>query len=88
MSPTAAPPPDVDGFLDRLHADGYGVGVRERLLAHALLARYAESGRLPEDPGERLLLLEPLLSRNEGEQRRFGGVVAAYLREPRSGPDT
>ncbi|HEX9938823.1 MAG TPA: hypothetical protein VGB15_16910, partial [Longimicrobium sp.] len=87
MSPSAAPPLDVDGFLDRLHADGYGIGVRERMLAHALLARCAESGDLPEDAGDRLRLLEPLLSRNEQEQRRFEGVVSAYLREPRpAGP--
>lgn len=83
MSPLAAPPPDVDAFLDRLHAADYGVGVRERLLAHALLARYAESGRLPEDPADQLGLLEPLLSRNEQEQRRFESIVTAFLRLPR-----
>lgn len=85
MSPRAAPPSDVDRFLDRLHDDGYGVGVRERLLAHALLARYAESGALPADPADRLRLLEPLLSRNEAEQRRFESIVTSFLQRPRAG---
>lgn len=76
-----APPLDVEAFLDRLRDDGYGVGVRERLLAHALLARCAESGDLPADPGDRLRLLEPLLSRDEHEQHRFEGVVTTFLRQ-------
>jgi WD40 repeat protein len=85
--PSAAPLLDVDAFLDRLHDDGYGIGVRERLLAHALLARCAESGDLPADPGDRLRLLEPLLSRDEHEQRRFEGVVTTFLRQPPPVPD-
>ena len=85
--PSAAPPTDVDAFLDRLHDDGYGIGVRERLLAHALLARCAESGDLPADPGDRLRLLEPLLSRDEHEQRRFEGIVTTFLRQPPPVPD-
>ncbi|HEX6911487.1 MAG TPA: hypothetical protein VF142_13880, partial [Longimicrobium sp.] len=81
MSTATAPAPDVDAFLDRLQEAGYGVGVRERLLAHALLARCAERGDLPDEPGDRLRLLEPLLSRSEHEQRHFPSVVDAFLRQ-------
>jgi Tol biopolymer transport system component len=89
VPPATAPAPDVDSFLDRLEAEGYGVGVRERLLAHALLARCAESGDLPDGQGDQLRLLEPLVSRDEHEQRRFESLVATFLRQPatRGGPD-
>lgn len=92
-APAAAPPSPVDSFLDRLAGEGYAVGVRERLLAHAFLQQLATRGELPERLHDRLLLLRPLLSRDEREQRRFGELAAAFtgadsaeaLGEPGSG---
>ncbi|HEU4559383.1 MAG TPA: WD40 repeat domain-containing protein [Longimicrobium sp.] len=78
MSPAAAPPLPIDAFLDRLASEGYAVGVRERLLVHAFLQRLIAGGNLPDTLGEQLLLLAPLLSRNEREQRRFGAIAAEF----------
>jgi hypothetical protein len=70
---------ELERFLDALDSEGYRVGVRERLLAAALLAQHAAQGHLPEDPSARLSLLEPLLSTNIDEQRKFAGVVKRFL---------
>lgn len=70
--------PTVDGFLDYLAEQRYAVGVRERLLAHALLQQLAGRGELPDGLPARLLLLRPLLARNQDEQRRFGDLVTAF----------
>ena len=73
--------PDLDRLLDHLAKSGYGIGVRERLAAHRLVLAATVSGTSSDDPTERFSILEPLLSRNHEEQRRFIPLVRDFLRD-------
>ena len=76
---TTGAPGTTEAFLDRLAYEGYAVGVRERLAAYTLLTQLAAAGELPESPRDQLLLLQPLLSKNEQEQEKFAGIVADFV---------
>ncbi|MFN0304547.1 MAG: hypothetical protein ACKVQU_29790, partial [Burkholderiales bacterium] len=79
MNDRSLPPEiELDRFLDFLVAEKYRIGVRERLLAHSLVADDAATGRLAERRGEPLLRLQPLLSRDKDEQSRFKKVVEQF----------
>jgi formylglycine-generating enzyme required for sulfatase activity len=72
--------PELDRWLDRLAAEGFPVGLRERLLACSLLARLTAAGELPDDRAERLRLLGPLLCSSPDQQRRYAEGLETFVR--------
>lgn len=72
--------PWLELWLDRLSAEGYRIGINERLLVYSLLARLAVRNALPNDPRERLRLLGPLLCGNPDQQRHYAGLVETFAR--------
>ncbi|WP_338416850.1 hypothetical protein [uncultured Sphaerotilus sp.] len=76
---TAASDSGSDLFLsdwfDQLARAGLRAGVRERLLANALLLRLAVQGRLPADRVERLRLIGPLVCGSPQQQRDYARLV-------------
>jgi WD40 repeat protein len=69
---------ELDRFLDLLASEGYGVGVRERAIAHALIGKLIAQGSLGDNPGEWQTILRPLLSRSVDEQRGFAAAISRF----------
>lgn len=65
-------------WLGRLDRAGFHIGLRERLLVHALLARMAVSGSLPDAPVEAARLLAPLLCTSPKQQRDYADLLDAW----------
>lgn len=80
-APPAAADDWLGAWLQRLHDDGFRLGTRERLLAHALLARCAVAGTLPANPSAAARLLRPLLCRSAVQQRRYDELLAEWRGE-------
>lgn len=79
--PQPSPPLGItlDLWLDRLDAEGFRVGIRERLLVQSFLTRLAARGDLPESPAETLALLAPLVCTTPDSQRRYHALLGEFL---------
>ncbi len=76
------PPPAgaaLDRWLERLDGQGFRVGVRERLLVQALLARLAAQGELPGELHGLLMLAAPLLCTSRELQRRYVALLEEFV---------
>jgi hypothetical protein len=65
----------LDRWFARLDGEKFRTGVRERLLAQALLSRLAARGELPATPKEMLALAAPLLCTTREQQRRYATLL-------------
>jgi len=70
----------LSDWFDQLARAGLRAGVRERLLANALLLRLAVQGRLPADRVERLRLIGPLVCGSPQQQRDYARLVDEVAR--------
>lgn len=79
--PQPSPPlgATLDLWLDRLDAEGFCVGIRERLIVQDFLTRLAARGELPESRETALKLVAPLLCTTPDSQRRYAALLAEFL---------
>lgn len=84
-APDLPPSLHLNDWFDRLDAAGLRAGVRERLLAHALLMRLAVQGRLPVDRAGRLRLIGPLVCSSAQQQRDYARLVDEVAHADASG---
>lgn len=76
------PPPlgtTLDHWLNRLDAEGFQVGIRERLIVQDFLTRLAAQGQLPESREAVLQLIAPLICTTPDSQRRYAALLREYL---------
>ena len=76
--PTPLLGPTLDLWLDRLDAEGFRVGIRERLLVQSFLTRLAARGDLPESRADTLALLAPLVCTTPDSQRRYHALLREF----------
>lgn len=75
----------LDQWLTRLDAEGFQVGMRERLVVQEFLTRLAAQGELPDSPAAVLQLIGPLICSSPDSQRRYGELMKVFL-ATRPGP--
>lgn len=69
----------LDLWLNRLDAEGFRVGIRERLIVQDFLTRLAARGELPEAREAALKLVAPLICTTPESQRRYVGLLREFL---------
>jgi hypothetical protein len=82
--PLRSPPlgETLDAWLTRLDAEGFQVGLRERLIVQTFLTRLAARGELPESPDSReaaLRLIGPLICTTPESQRHYAALLKTFL---------
>jgi WD40 repeat protein len=77
----------LSAWLDRLDAEGFAIGVRERLVTHRLLLgvmleQDRANGKRPsdEDVREWLEVIAPVICTSPDTQRRYRGLLDEFLR--------
>lgn len=69
----------LEEWLNRLDADGFQIGIRERLTLQAFLLDLAARHELPTAPVQVLQLIAPLLCTSPDSQRRYAALLADFL---------
>src|SRR5215467_2795217 len=67
----------LDALLDALQRERFGVGVRERFAAHALITALVSQGVTPVADERTRAMLSSLLTRSAAEANRFKELFAA-----------
>lgn len=79
--PLRSPPlgDTLDAWLSRLDAEGFQVGLRERLIVQTFLTRLAARGELPESREAALGLIGPLICTTPETQRHYAALLKTFL---------
>lgn len=79
--PLRSPPlgETLDAWLTRLDAEGFQVGLRERLIVQTFLTRLAARGELPESSEAALGLIGPLICTTPESQRHYAALLKTFL---------
>ncbi|EHR73537.1 hypothetical protein BurJ1DRAFT_4751 [Burkholderiales bacterium JOSHI_001] len=70
--------PALDAWLAHLDAEGFAIGLRERLVVQRLMLQLAAQGELPTDLRAMLALAMPLLCTRPEQQRRYQDLLANF----------